>query len=46
MKLHDRWELDEAREEKPVRIGVTVPIGKGAFRLMVKKIKRLFKREN
>jgi hypothetical protein len=38
-KLHDRWELDEVREKKPFRIGITIPLGKGALKACAGKIK-------
>jgi hypothetical protein len=44
VKLHDRWEMDEAREKKPFRIGITVPLGKGALKAWAKKIKTASRR--
>ncbi len=40
MKLHDRWELDEARESKPSRIGITISLDSGWWKKLFKKIRR------
>ena len=43
MKLHDRWEVDPVREKKPLRIGITVPLGRGAWEKLLSKIKEKIK---
>lgn len=43
MNLHDRWELDPAREDKPVRIGITVPLDRRWWQKLMGKIKEKIK---